>query len=237
VFEAVRRRLIGAWRDLRARGLVTLFVFELLVVTLGVLLAQGVADWAEYREEVAAMEKARARADLEMGDAAFVAQVWKQLGPCLHLDIDTILKSTASGKAIKGELLERPGVFTNTVMPLSEQTKLLIRERHGDDVAYNYDRMQRLTTRLDTKAEELVDLWGRLALLSPDFGAISGNDRTSARDTAVAIKANLTTVDHISGEILRSAKRMRLEPKILGEQFRFSTNCNEFYRFGRDFAS
>ena len=58
VFEAIRKKLVGAWRDLRSRGLVTLFFFELLVVTLGVLLAQAVADWAANREDMAAMEKA-----------------------------------------------------------------------------------------------------------------------------------------------------------------------------------
>ena len=134
-------------------------------------------------------------------------------------------------------MLERPDLFTNTVMPLSEQTKLLIRDRHGDVVAYNYDRMQRLTMRFDTKVEELVDHWGRLALLSPEFGAVSVVDRSSARNTAVAIKADLTTIDNISVEILRLAERMRLEPKILGEPLRFSKNCREFYLFGREFGS
>ena len=43
MFEAIRRKLIGAWRDLRSRGLITLFFFELLVVTLGVILAQAAA--------------------------------------------------------------------------------------------------------------------------------------------------------------------------------------------------
>lgn len=236
MFEAIRRVLIGAWRDLRARGLIALFFFELFVVTLGVVLAQGVADWAGNRDKLAAMEKARSRADLEMGDAAFVSQTWRQLGPCLQAEINTILRSAASGEQINGELLERPGLFTNTVMPLSEQTKLLIRDRHGDVAAYNYDRMQRLTTRFDIRVEEIVDHWARLAQLSPDFGAVSVDDRSSARGTAVAIKANLTTVDQISEEILKLAARMNLEPKILGEPLRFSRNCRDYYRSGREFA-
>lgn len=236
VFEAIRKKLVGAWRDLRSRGLVTLFFFELLVVTLGVLLAQAVADWAANREDMAAMEKARARANLEMGDAAFVAQLWKKLGPCIEAEIDVILRSVASGEPIRPELLRRPRVFTNTVMPLSEETKLLIRERHGDDAAYNYDRMQRLTTKLDAKVEELEGHWNRLVLLHPELGSTSFHDRNSARETAVAIKADLTTIDGTSGEILRMSQRMRLEPKILGESFRFAENCNQFERFGRDFA-
>ena len=236
LFEAIRRKLVGAWRDLRSRGLVTLFFFELLVVTLGVILAQAVADWAANREDMAAMEKARARANLEMGDAAFVAQLWKKLGPCIDSEIDMILRSASSGEPIKPELLRRPRVFTNTVMPLSEETKLLIRERHGDDVAYNYDRMQRLTTKLDAKAEELEDRWTRLMLLRSELGTINVHDRNSARETAVAIKANLATIDGTSGEILRTSQRMRLEPKILGESFRFAENCGEFVRFGRDFG-
>lgn len=237
MFEAIRRKLLGAWRDLRSRGLVTLFFFELLVVTLGVILAQAAADWAENRDDMAAMEKARARANLEMRDAAFVAQLWKTLGPCVDVELDMILRSAASGEPIKSELLKRPLGFTNTVMPLAEETKLLIRERHGDEVAYNYDRMQRLTTKLDANVEELEGRWNRLALLDPQFGVVSSHDRNSARDTAVAIKANLATIRGTSSEILRMAQRMRLQPKILGEQFRFAKNCREFEQFGRDFAS
>mgnify|MGYP003575394822 CR=1 FL=1 len=111
LFEAIRRKLVGAWRDLRSRGLVTLFFFELPVVTLGVILAQAVADWAANREDMAAMEKARARANLEMGDAAFVAQLWKKLGPCIDSEIDMILRSASSGEPIKPE---RSGVHVSS---------------------------------------------------------------------------------------------------------------------------
>lgn len=237
MFEAIRRKLIGAWRDLRSRGLVALFFFELLVVTVGVILAQAAADWAQNRDDLNAMEKARARADLEMGDAAFVAQLWRTLGPCLDTEIEKILRSTAAGEPVRPELLKSPLGFTNTVMPLSEQTILLIRERHGDELAYNYDRMQRLTTKLDSTASELGDRWSRLAILDPDLGAVSAQDRNLARETAISIKANLVTIIGTAGEIARVAQRMKLEPRILGEQFRFAKNCREFEQFGRDFAS
>ena len=237
MFEAIRRKLIGAWRDLRSRGLVALFFFELLVVTVGVILAQAAADWAQNRDDLNAMEKARARSDLEMGDAAFVAQLWRTLGPCLDTEIEKILRSTAAGEPVRPELLKSPLGFTNTVMPLSEQTILLIRERHGDEFAYNYDRMQRLTTKLDSTASELGDRWSRLAILDPDLGAVSAQDRNLARETAISIKANLVTIIGTAGEIARVAQRMKLEPRILGEQFRFAKNCREFEQFGRDFAS
>ena len=81
MFEAIRRKFVGAWREVRSRGFVSLFFFELIVVTLGVLLAQGVADWDNRQSQFAEMEEARARADLEMGDAAAVSQAWKRLGP------------------------------------------------------------------------------------------------------------------------------------------------------------
>jgi hypothetical protein len=97
--------------------------------------------------------------------------------------------------------------------------------------------MQRLTTRLDTKVEELENQWSRLALLSPELGNVSVHDRNFARETAVAIKANLVTIRGTSSEILRMAQRLGLEPKILGESFRFARNCDEFEQFGRDFAS
>lgn len=236
MFEAVRRKLVGAWSELRERGLVTLFFFELTVVTLGVILAQGVAEWAGNRSEFAAMERARARADLEMGDAAAVGQLWKDLGPCLRQDIDTIMRASAAGEAADPELLKRPDVFINTVMPMAEQTKLLIRERYGDEVAYNYDRMQRMTARLDSKAEEMIDQWGRLALLNPALGEADAGDRQSAREVAASIRANLDSIAVIADGTIGMAKRMKLEPKILGEPARMARNCEEFRAFGRDFS-
>ena len=70
MFKAIRSRLVGAWTDLRSRGLVTLFFFELFVVTLGILLAQGLADWASDRADNREMEAARERAFRDIGSAA-----------------------------------------------------------------------------------------------------------------------------------------------------------------------
>ena len=236
MFEAIRSKLVGAWKDLRERGLVTLFFFELVVVTLGVMLAQGVANWASEREELSAMEEARARADLEMGDAAEVGQLWTAMSPCLVEEIDTILRAAAVGEAVDPALLRRPDVFISTVMPLSEQNKLLIRDRYGDDAAYNYDRMQRLTVRLDTKAEEIIDLWGQFALLDRKLGEVGAADRHSVRETAAAIRANLDSIENIADGIVGMAKRMQLQPRILGEDSRLAKNCDDYRSFGRDFA-
>ena len=236
MFEAIRRKLVGAWRHLRERDLVTLFFFELTVVTLGVVLAQGVAEWAGDRSDLAAMERARARADLEMGDAAAVGQLWQRLAPCILQDIDAILRAANTGETVDADLLKRPNVFTNTVMPMAEQNKLLIRERYGDEVAYNYDRMQRLTGRLDSKASEIVDLWGRLALIDPALGNTEIGDRQFARQTAASIRANLQSIAAIADGTVEMAERMNLEPKILGEQVRAAENCKEYRAFGSDFA-
>ena len=233
MFEAVRARLIGAWHEVRERGFVSLFFFELLVVTLGVLLAQAIADRANRREELAAMESAKARADLEMGDAVKVGHLWETLGQCIGGDVEAIFRATQSNEPINASLLRRPGTFITAVMPLDERTKLLIRERYGDDAAYNYDWMQRLAERFNAKADKLSDDWGRLELFGAQFGILDAADRAFIRQTASIIKADLEAARSTAREIVRIGNRLKLEPKIIGEYRRFARDCDEYRARGR----
>jgi hypothetical protein len=66
MFEAVRSRLVAAWKDLHARGLPSLFLFELVVVTLGVLLAQAVAGWAARQSAFDDMETVKTELDSDI---------------------------------------------------------------------------------------------------------------------------------------------------------------------------
>ncbi|MCM8558119.1 hypothetical protein [Sphingomicrobium sediminis] len=88
MFAAIRQKLTGAWKRLREGSLAKLFVFEFIVVLLGVLAAQWVADWARERDAMATMEEARARADLELADAGAVANIWQLVAPCIHDDLE-----------------------------------------------------------------------------------------------------------------------------------------------------
>ncbi|HQR40536.1 MAG TPA: hypothetical protein PLF26_19290, partial [Blastocatellia bacterium] len=74
-----------------------LFVFEFVVVLLGVLAAQAVADWAEDRrlahEADVQFEQARQQAIL----AASVQKYWANVGPCLIERARTVASAAASG--------------------------------------------------------------------------------------------------------------------------------------------
>lgn len=233
MFEAVRARLIGAWHTIKERGFVGLFFFELFVVTLGVLLAQAIADRAGHRDELAGMEEAKARADLEMADAAMVGRLWAVLGQCFEDDLKEIDRAARSGSAVDPILLRRPGNFTTAVMPLSEQTKLLIREKYGDDAAYNYDRMQRVTQQFDEKAESLLTLWGRLSLYVPDAQSLDALDRARIRETAALVTGELESARSFAREMIEIGENLALEPKIIGEYGRFAKNCAEYRSMGR----
>lgn len=233
MFEAVRTKLIGAWQEVRARGFVGLFFFELLVVTLGVLLAQEIADSSNRRGDVAAMEKAKARADLEMGDAAMVGRLWSALGPCIARELELIFHAARTSEPIDPELLKAPGTFTTAVMPLDARTKLLIRERYGDDAAYYYDRMERLANRLDSKADGLVDRWGQFHLLGVETGDANGADRAAIREITAIIHSDLTAVRSTAREIVSVGNRMKVQPKIFGEYGKFARNCDDYRAMGR----
>ena len=74
MFAAVRERLVGAWRRLREGSLAKLFLFEFVVVMLGVLAAQAVAEWAGERAEDRRLASAMERARYDLANAMFVGQ-------------------------------------------------------------------------------------------------------------------------------------------------------------------
>ena len=72
MFQAVRRW----WRSGRRKNATRLFLFEFLVVVVGVLTAQGLADWVSERSEARAVRAENARIRYEIGRARQNARVW-----------------------------------------------------------------------------------------------------------------------------------------------------------------
>lgn len=235
MFAAIREKLVGAWVKLRQGSLAKLFVFEFVVVMLGVLAAQWVADEARERADFRDMEEARARADLEMADAAYVAQGWTLVAPCMTEDIDAMLRAVLAEQEVAATSLKRPRLFTTVVMPLREQTKLLIRARYGDDVAYRYGRIERLGGRLNVQVETMLDEWGKLAILDPSFDTRTVGGRRRAVDTLIAIRSHLETLASVADGIINVADEMGLEPTVLGETGRLVGSCEEFREVGEMF--
>ena len=83
MFAALRQNLATAWQRLRQGNLAKLFVFEFVVVLLGVLSAQAVADWAGERAADRRAQGARQGAVGFIAESMHVAAEWDLQASCL----------------------------------------------------------------------------------------------------------------------------------------------------------
>ncbi|MCM8558120.1 hypothetical protein [Sphingomicrobium sediminis] len=138
------------------------------------------------------------------------------------------MTAVANGETPDEHMFERPGLFATAHMPLDEPTKLLIRARYGDDSAYIYDRMGRLTARLDDNIQAFQSQWGRLSRVDPRLGQVTQNDRDSVREVAGIMRASLLNIEGTADGIEELVGRMGLKPAVFGEEGRLVENCDEF---------
>ena len=234
MFEAIRSKLVGAWKDLRSRGLVTLFFFELVVVTLGVLIAQGVSDWAGERAADRAMEEARSRAHLDIGSAARETLEWDRLSACFERRAKELMKAAASGTSVDAQILRRPGIGTVSMMPIEPETLRRIGNRHGTEEAESIRAAAVQIERFQERQVGIVDAWKAFARIDPAYGEISSSDRAAAREAAADILSRLRGLE-INGTLLQLRAREIGAPLINPTTGRFVRDCEELWAEGRTF--
>ena len=193
MFEALRSRLVGAWKDLHARGLPSLFVFEFVVVLLGVLAAQWLAEWSNERQAVEAMEEARARIDRDLAMTLPTMDIWAQAIPCLDARMDEILRASAAQQTLSPSDLRRPRFFGTGDGSVSSETMALIGRIHGAKVADYYERSLAKAAQLSDFSTAIAAQWQQFALINRDYGAPTAADFHAARAAAGHIKSELVS--------------------------------------------
>lgn len=226
MFRAVRHWWAGGHGKVTAR----LFVFELVVVILGVLIAQGLANWVSDRGALTRMEESRARALREMADNLAYGQAWRVAVPCLDRRLAEIMRSAAGG-TLASDVLKRPRFPNFILTPIDDQSELLLRRRHGDRTA---DLMNVIRSDFDAAGERLdsiIDDWGRLSLADPSYGAVSGADRTQVRTAAADMRANLRSLDNLIAHARVTANAAGIRP-YSADPFRPAASCAEIWERG-----
>lgn len=104
-----------------------LFLFELFVVIAGVLIAQGLANYAQQRSRLGQMELERARVRDELTSVHSVFQTWHAAAPCLDRRLTDIMK----GASLAPSQLRRPQFQTPIYAPPPTEVMDLIAKRHG----------------------------------------------------------------------------------------------------------
>lgn len=208
MFAATRQRLAGAWRRLREGSLVRLFLFEFVVVLLGVLAAQWLAEWSNDRQAVRAMEDARARLDRDLAMALPTMDIWAKAIPCLDVRMDEILRASAAQRTLAPGDLRRPRFFGAGDQTVPPETMALIGRVHGAEVADYYERSVDKASQLSKFSDAIAAQWQQFALINPDYGSPTGADFHAARAAAGHIKSELVSAQIAVDNYLYATRKL-----------------------------
>ena len=240
MFAAVRSKIIGAWKDLHARGLPSLFLFELVVVTLGVLLAQGLADVAADRRKAKEADAVVARLDLHARDIHDGARVWKAALPCLRDKVEEVMRRAASGDPVDPSLATRPVFWTVSPATISSDDWDLVREHRGNELFTDYRELSETSNIFYADMMAVATRWEAFARLDPALGQPSAADRDAVRDAAADIRSRMRGMGNDIDDMFVRAGRLKLEDREIVERgndkVRPVVSCDEIDRYSKTFA-
>ncbi|WP_265587493.1 hypothetical protein [Sphingomicrobium arenosum] len=233
MFAAIRQRLVGAWTRLREGNLAKLFAFEFTVVLLGVLAAQGVADWAGERAADRRAMEAAALAEELLAESAAVAAQWEGQAHCFEAQMRDVMRASTRGAPLDPVRLQRPSVALPAPFRIPPDQIVRLRRLRGEEVAWHFDSAADQVDRFDERLIELADTWRAFALLEPRNGTPDATDYRDARRAAANI---LTLMDGLSinaRNIAASAAVIGVEPWQDPRGGRVANSCAEMWIYGK----
>ena len=199
---------------------------------LGVLAAQGLAEWAEDRGAQRRLDAALERIRRDAGYNMAAAEAWQKSSRCLDQRMAQIMRSASAGTVLEEADWRRPSIRFNYFDRLSEADDLLLRQRGEDELA---DTIQQFDSSVDVMAERLrqiADRWSAFELLDPANGDVLREDRVEARHNASAIRAHLRGVDVGATSVLGFGRALKAAP-IYDSGERVPRDCSEVWSTGR----
>lgn len=215
MFRAVRdfvRGNGGKFRTARIQRTARLFLFEFVVVLLGVLAAQMLQSWvadASARNETdQAIERSRA----DTIHLLLIANYWLKVGPCLQNRVAQIARAAAAGQTLSANEIGRPALPLPTDMTWPESTTLVARRVYGERLVDQHGSLA-LNASISRREQDAISRdWPSFELLDPRLGPASAADRANVRLAATRIRASVRLL-MVNGDFVRTlAKQMRIEP-------------------------
>ncbi|MEQ7874085.1 hypothetical protein ABDK56_08770 [Sphingomonas sp. ASV193] len=227
------------WSEGSGQHTARLFAFELTVVILGVLIAQGLANWAGQRQQDAGVAKEAARLRFETGRARNAAQVWQAAIPCLRARVDQLLHAATAGTLeppLTVRDLAMPKVGTYSVEPFNADVERAFRDRYGDTVDDIYGGIMNNGATIKSMPQELSAAWSAFGYLAPDMGAPGPADRAAMRAAGLRLRWLLDRMAMLQGRIEGDARKLGIVPLGSGNALSIPdvpvTSCAEIWRHG-----
>ena len=192
------------WGNGRGRDTARLFLFELLVVVVGVLIAQGLADNVQQRSNFARMEAERSRVRFELEGANSAFQSWRVAVPCL----DQRMTQVMQGMQLATISMRRPRFPSFDYAPPTTEVMDLIGKRYGTREKNRLKWIAANSANANPVIASIITKWGRLMLVDPINGPVTESDRREARLAAADIRAQLRAMEVLSTDATRALVAM-----------------------------
>ena len=218
MFAAVRTRF-RRWDELatevltsrRGRRIAALFLFEFVVVLLGVLAAQMLQERAARGRAEADARAAIDRASEEVAGFRSTAEYWLRASSCLADRMDSFMRAAAGGAADSIATEPRPRMPLSALTPWSEATTITARELYGERVVANYSGLATMAAKMAQDSHELAGEWALLGLTNPELGSVTREDRLHARLAASRIKGRLASINVTARNAVEAARRLGVQ--------------------------
>ena len=234
MFAAAREKLLGAWRKLREGSLAKLFVFEFVVVMLGVLAAQWVADWARERDAMKEMEVARLEAERTASRSLMVALGYRRLLPCLEDQMRSVMRAANGDGEVDPKRLVRPSMRIMPSYQLDNATMTRVERRYGTEYIQFLEVMSSQALTLEARMDLVQQAWRSFALLDPRNGTPSATDYIEARLAAAEILTHLRGIEINVGNVIDYGERFDVNP-VENLDGRYANDCDEMWESGEMF--
>lgn len=194
MFKAVRDgsgRSGAVFRSHRLRRTTRLFLFEFIVVLLGVLAAQMLQGWAAKRQSRENARSAVAHLRREASQMLAISHFWQRVAPCLEAHVGNIAIAASQGRDMTAQEIGRPALPSPDVTHWDQTTFLAARSSYGEGVAQAYQDLDGQAEIIDSIDQEIAQQWAAFALLESDMGEPSAADRANVRLAAMKVRTEI----------------------------------------------
>jgi hypothetical protein len=185
MFHAVR----NWWGGGGGKATLRLFLFEFLVIVLGVLVAQGAADWARSQADRSDGRDLVVRLVESGRSLNQVSNYWYLHGPCLRRHVDRIAREAVAGHSMPMEEVGRPGLPNVSDLDLSEEDWRKVILAVGPDRAQAFSEFHVGSVSIQQYSTDISNEWATFKLLDSAIGPPSAGDQARVR-VATAIVDN-----------------------------------------------
>jgi hypothetical protein len=230
MFKAVRDNSAKAgalFRNDRVQRSARLFLFEFIVVLLGVLAAQVLQNFVAERRSRGEAAFAYDQLRQNIANLKAIGSFWNRSAPCLIDHVEDIARAASAAKMLPGSEIGRPALPTPEFTEWTEATRAAVEGRYGPQVVADHDSVGQQAQIIIGFNREIASDWSAFALLDERLGTASAEDRANVRLAAARSLTELKMQRFKVVEISRLGNRYPVEASAqdMDEYRSIADNC------------